>query len=73
MSNWIDITEYLPNTLPYLKSWPYTNYKLDEYKFKVRLTNGTTYHSYFTEGKWKITERNPKFIVKQWQPPTIRA
>lgn len=69
--DWINVKDFLPNTLPYLNRWPY--YPYDDYKFKVKITNGIEYYSYFKDGKWQITERNPKFIVEQWQPPKIIA
>lgn len=73
MDNWINVKDNLPNTLLYLQNWPYSNYYYNDYKYKVKLTSGIEYYSYFKDGKWQITERNPKFIVEQWQPPKIIA
>lgn len=49
--------------------FPQCNHPLEEYRFRVQLSDGKLYWSYWINGGWRVTQLNPKFSVTHWVKP----
>lgn len=48
---------------------------IKDIKFKILLQGGREFYSCFNfdSGQWVITEKNPKYVVIEWELPKVRA
>lgn len=68
---WIPVGDLLPDQ--WAKDFHYVINRVDGIKFKVLLSNGIQYYSYFQDGRWQITGRNPRLVVTHWVKPIFIA
>jgi hypothetical protein len=64
---WVSVEDELPEQ--WYNHWAWSCSKLEDFRFKIKLSDGKEFWSYWVDGGWKITKMNPKFVVTHWVKP----